>query len=29
MAKEVLFWYDDMKTSVPSWYREVEMMIQL
>ncbi|MCK9314241.1 MAG: hypothetical protein M0P20_09370, partial [Methanocorpusculum sp.] len=25
MAKEVLLWYDDMKSSVPSWYREVNM----
>ena len=24
MAKEVLFWYDDMKTSVPSWYVDAE-----
>jgi len=24
MAKEVLFWYDDMKTSVPCWYVEAK-----
>ncbi len=24
MAKEVLFWYDDMKRSIPCWYLEAK-----